>query len=377
MKRSRQRMHPRPVFWALAAVFSLLCLPACVWAAEAGGATESTLLGIPRGKGLPVNVRAGLAFVQLLSFDDINGTFEATTDLRLTWTDPRLRYPVAEALNGTKEYRGSAAEEELAKIWMPTIHFVNRQGDPSFFERRLRHYPDGRVEVMTRTTAVFKTSVDVMRFPFDRQGLVVKIAVRENTLDVVTFSCSPEDVDFSRAAKAIELEGWELGFVNLRQHSIAGWNGDRYASLEVSLNVKRQAFSTFATIFVPLFASLLIPFLAVWMNKVQEDGTFEVDAFELANFIIGGLFAVIALSFTISSGYPAIAASDNTVTRLIGLNYMSLTFALLLVIFLYRYNLLKQWFGACFQEQAFLFLTWAFPLIAICTGVSFLLAAAA
>lgn len=151
---------------------------------------------------------------------------------------------------------------------------------------------------------------------------------------------------------------------------------DRHARIIASLNLQRQVSGTIATIFIPLFASLLIPFLATWMNKIEE-GEFVVEAFELANFIIGGLFAVIALSFTINSGYPIVAATDNTVTRLVGLNYVALTFGLIIIIVFYRYNFLKRWFGAYVQEQAFLFITWAFPVMFIVTGLAFLLVAAA
>lgn len=112
----------------------------------------------------------------------------------------------------------------------------------------------------------------------------------------------------------------------------------------IALAVNRRPGSTVATIFLPLFASLLIPFLVVRMNKADGDG-FEVGAFELANFVTGGLFAVLALSFTIHSGCPAIAATDNTVPRLVGLKYMSLAFALLPVIVFHRCRLPGQWFG--------------------------------
>ena len=57
-------------------------------------------------------------------------------------------------------------------------------------------------------------------------------------------------------------------------------------------------------------------------------------------------------------------------------NYLALTFALLLVIFFYRYNVIRRWFGAAVQEQVFLSPTWAFPLINVSTGLAFLLAAA-
>ncbi len=339
-------------------------------------AEETAAVSIPVGKGLPVVVRTALYYVNIADFNDNSGTFVATTDLRLLWEDPRLRYPATETLHGYKEFRASAAETEIAKIWTPKIQLNNRDGEPSFTERRLRLYPDGKVEIITRTTASYKTPVDVTHFPFDHQTLEIDIAVREDTKETVTLDFRREDMEFSRVAKNTSINGWATGIVNLHSETVGGWNGDNYARIVVNLDLKRQAGSTVATIFIPLFASLLIPFLATWMNKV-ENGEFTIEAFELANFIIGGLFAVIALSFTINSGYPIIASTDNTVTRLVGLNYVALTFGLIIIIVFYRYNLLKHWFGATVQEQAFIFITWAFPSLFIITGLAFLLAAAA
>lgn len=356
-------------------IFALLIIMS-LFTANVVVAEETAAVPIPTGKGLPVIVRTALLYNNIASFNDNEGTFEATTDLRLTWHDPRLHYPASEGLHGYKEFRASAAETEIAKIWTPKIQFVNRDGEPSFFERRLRLYPDGKVEIIARTTASYKTTVDVTHFPFDHQSLKIDIAVREDTLETVALDFLREDMEFSRVAKNTDVSGWTLGLVNLHREIVRGWNGDRYAKLVVDLDLERQAGSTVATIFIPLFASLLIPFLATWMNKI-ENGDFTIEAFELANFIIGGLFAVIALSFTINSGYPIIAATDNTVTRLVGLNYVALTFGLIVIIVFYRYNFLKQWFGATVQEQAFIFITWAFPVLFITTGLAFLLAAAA
>jgi hypothetical protein len=331
---------------------------------------------IPRSKGLPVIVRTALFFTAIDSFDDNNGTFEATTDLRLSWHDAALRYPALQAPRGYKEYRASAAESELTKIWTPIIRFANRVGEPSFTERRLRVFPDGRVETLTRTAALYKIPVDVSQFPFDHQSLRVELAVREDTLETVDLDFSSEDVDFSRVANDAEIDGWTLGLVNLNREVLKGWDGERYAKVSASVRVQRVATGAIATVFIPLFASLLIPFLATWMNKA-EDGGFSVDAFELANVVIGGLFAVIALSFAISSSYPAVAAGDNTVTRLIGLNYVALALGLFIIVVFYRYSIPSRWLGPYLQEQAFRFLIWAFPFLFICTGLAFVLIAAA
>lgn len=357
---------------AVLATLAALLLPLPAISADKAAPAAS----LPVGKGLPVVVRAALYFNGIESFDDNKNTFEATTDLRLSWFDPRLRYPAAESLHGYREFRVSAAEAEIARIWTPRIRYLNRIGEPTFTERRLRIFPDGRVETITRTTAVYKTPVDVTRFPFDHQSLLVEVAVHEDTVESVDLDFSTDDVVFSRVAKDVDLSGWTPGVVNLRRELIKGWNGDRYAKLVVTLDVTRLASSTIATIFIPLFASLLIPFLATWMNRADGDA-FEVEAFELANVIIGGVFAVIAMGFTVSSAYPVLIAGDNTVSRLLGLNYVALAVGLVITVTFYRYRMPARWFGPYVQEQMFRFLSWAFPLTFIAIGLGFLAVSAA
>lgn len=144
----------------------------------------------------------------------------------------------------------------------------------------------------------------------------------------------------------------------------------------VSLDVRRLAGKTIPAIFIPLFASLFIPLLSMWLNKV-DDGEFQIEAFELANIIIGGLFAVIALNFTIGAEYPALSAADNTVARLFGLNYISLATSLVVNLVLFRFNLIGRLFGKYVQEQVYLYLVWALPLLAMSTATAFVLVAMA
>ena len=366
---------------SFALLMALACQPGRAWATSTvtAGSTETSAgaaPSVPRGKGLPIVVRTALSFASLNAFDDNKGSFEATTDLRLSWHDASLRFPADTVSRGYKEYRGAAAEAELLRLWTPPVRFANRLGEPSLSERRLRVFPNGRIEVLARTTAVYKVAVDVAHFPFDRQSLKIDIVVREETSDAVDLDFTSDDVDFSRVANKAELDGWSLGLVNLQRKTIKGWDGENCASVSISLGVKRLAAGTIATVFIPLFASLLIPFLATWMNK-SRDGGFEVEAFELANVVIGGLFAVIALSFAISAAYPIVASGDNTVTRLVGLNYVALATGLFIIVVFYRYGLPKRWFGPYVEEQAFRFLIWAFPFLFVCTGLAFVLLAAA
>ncbi len=199
--------------------------------------------------------------------------------------------------------------------------------------------------------------------------------MREQTTDEVVLKFEKEDVAFSRLATDATIEGWQPGLVDLRAHVVAGWNGDRYSGVSAALAVDRVPSTGIAPIFIPLVASLLIPLLAIWMNRATEDG-FEIEAFELANMGIGGLFSVIALSFAIYTSYPILASGDNTVVRLFGLNYASLAMSLGIVVLLFQYNLPLRWFGRHVHAEIFRFITWAMPVMSLGLSVAFLLLAA-
>ena len=90
--------------------------------------------------------------------------------------------------------------------------------------------------------------------------------------------------------------------VSLQRDVVNGWYGQYLARVTVSFAVQRRAGGAAALIFVPLLASLSIPLLAIWLNRMEE-GEFQIEAFEQANVILGGLVAVIALNFTLNAEY--------------------------------------------------------------------------
>ncbi len=344
--------------------------------ADATKGGEDDLTTLPLGTGLPLGIRVGVFYLDVKSFDDTKGEFVATTDVRLRWTDLRHRFPASEEHRGYREVRFGEADKKLETMWSPHLEIANRAEAPSFTMRRLRIFPNGEVELMTRTTARYKVAIDAARFPFDRQHLLLDLIVRDSDTDEVELAAQHEDVEFSRPARGLTIDGWTAGLVDLDLSEVAGWNGDRYGRLEAALDVDRDPKGALAPVFIPLVASLLIPLLAIWMNKSDEDG-FEVEAFELANVVIGGLFSVIALSFAIYSAYGVIAGGDNTVTRLFGLNYVSLASALGVVVLFFRFKLPAKLFGPYVQAEMFRVILWALPVLSTATSIAFILAAKA
>ncbi len=331
---------------------------------------------LPLGKGLPIVVRTAVYFADIDDIDENEGTFVGTLDVRLRWEDPRLRYPASDTPRGFVELRDEAADAKLGEIWTPDVVVANLVDEPSELTRGLRIYPDGQVELMQRMSGSFACSFDFERFPFDRQQLTVELVARRETQEVVVLDYRQDDLDFTRLAEGTTIGGWTPGLIDFRREAIDGWHGESHARVWVSLQVVRQSGKSIPVIFVPLFASLFIPLLSMWLNKV-EDGEFKIEAFELANIVIGGLFAVIALNFTIGAEYPALASADNTVARLFGLNYLALATSLVVNLVLFRFNVIQRLFGRWVQEQLYLFLMWALPLLSVGTATAIVLVAMA
>ena len=330
----------------------------------------------PTDKGLPVVVRTALLVAEIASVDEQAGKFTDTVDLRLRWEDSRLRFPPADALGGVLDLRGDLAEARLAEIWTPDVALANLIDKPTYQVRRLRIFPDGRAELMQRTSGQFTTSLDLERFPFDRQELVVDLVERREPLHRMTLDFRQDDVEFSRPAEGLSIDGWRPGLLHLRRDPTPTWYGESQARVRAGLEITRQSGRIVATIFLPLLASLLIPLLALWLQRV-DDGRIKIETFELSNILIGGLFAVLALNFTISSSYPTLVDGDNTVTRLFGLNYLCLATGLVINIVVFRFNLIGRLFGKHVLTEAFRFLTWGLPTVVLSTAAAIILVAMA
>lgn len=330
---------------------------------------------LPTCAGLPVVVRTAMHFGRITSVDEKEGTYTATVDLRLRWPDTRLEYPKPDDI-AFKEFKDADAEKQLAEIWVPGIELSNTATKPTVLINSLRIFPDGQVEWIRRINAKFTTAFDPQRFPFDQQKLGVELIVRSENRNRVVLDYRQDDLDFSAADPDLKLDRWHVGLANIRREPLAGLYNASHARAWVELQIQRKFTMALAPIFIPLFASLLIPLMAVFMNRTV-DGVFQIEAFSLANIVIGGLFAVIALNYTVNSSYPTLGGTDNTVTRLFGLSYFAQGAALAIVIALFRFNAVRVTLGKYVQEQLFLCLVWAGPLLAFATAIAVLFVALA
>jgi hypothetical protein len=162
----------------------------------------------------------------------------------------------------------------------------------------------------------------------------------------------------------------------LRSEPLAGWYGATHAHVVASLAIARHPAATATAIAIPLLATLLIPCLTIWLNRLR-DGQLQLEAHSLINLLIGGLFAVIAFNLSVNTRYPALSTGDNLVTRLLAVSYVTLGIALLINLLLVRFRAVEQTLGRYPQEQVYLVLRWAFPALVLTVTVAMVLSAMA
>ena len=128
------------------------------------------------------------------------------------------------------QFRDEAAAAKIAEIWTPVVSLQNLSGEPSQQMHALRIFPDGRVEMMVRTRATFKTPFDVERFPFDRQRLQVEVVSSRESVERLSLEFEQDDLDFSQPPASNELRDWVAGVVSLRRDVVNGWYGEDLGS---------------------------------------------------------------------------------------------------------------------------------------------------
>lgn len=340
--------------WLLLAL--LLCLPAA-----ADKLTDS-----PPNVPLPVRVSVGVKLIKLESIDEAAGTFSATIDLRLAWTDPRLAAGRWGKQGGARQLGSRGARVSLGEIWEPGVKMQNARGEwqDQIVDEALWVSDQGEVEWIRRIRGTFEGSFDTRTFPFDRQDLSFQLVGAEYGRDQVALVSDEAAQRFSQGSLPT-VEIWKLGRGAVSSKLVSHWNGTTHSALAYDFTARRDPWRYVAPIFTPVMATLVVPILVIWLER-WAGNKFQIEAFEFMNLAVGGLFATIALTLAIYSSYPFLASGRNVVGHLFTLNYELLALDGLIILALFRYQREENpLFSPGVARELYRGVCWAMPLAAL------------
>jgi len=250
--------------------------------------------GSPPPGSRPVEVSVGVFLVNLSGLAERSETFNADLYLSVRWRDARLAFDDT----APKRFLEDAAVEQLKQMWWPQLEFVNTAA-PEVTNRALDISPDGSVRYELGVTGDFRADLDLRRFPFDHQSLVVRIQSFIWTDDQMVFVPDPTRIGFNPEST---FEGLSVTRVttDVAPRKLTGWTAaESYSEFTALIDVERRSAFYVWTVFTPVVLIFLI-----WC-------TIFIFPFQQFSSRIGtsltALLACIATQFAMSFSLPQIA----------------------------------------------------------------------
>ena len=154
-----------------------------------------------------------------------------------------------------------------------------------------------------RITAKAFQIFDLRKFPLDKQNLM--IVFEDSEADTSTLQFVPDENN-TKVADAAELPGWKIGkaTISIVSHGYdtnygdlsLGGNNSKFSRAAISIPIDREGVGYFFKLFGTVFLSAFVTFLSFFIRPNNLDPRFGLG--------VGGIFAVVASNFVLSSMLP-------------------------------------------------------------------------
>uniref|UniRef100_A0A8C0E4Q0 Gamma-aminobutyric acid receptor subunit theta n=1 Tax=Balaenoptera musculus TaxID=9771 RepID=A0A8C0E4Q0_BALMU len=215
----------------------------------------------PNFGGAPVPVGVSIYVSSIEQISEMTMDYTITMFFHQTWKDPRLAYHETN-LNLTLDY------QMLEKLWVPDCYFLNSKDafvhDVTVENRVFQLQPDGTVRYGIRLTTTAACSMNLQKFPLDKQTC---------KLEVESYGYTVEDILLYWEGNGNAIQGTEK--LHIPQFSFLGktmtskevffYTGS-YVRLIVRFLVKREVTSYLVQIYWPTVLTTVVSWISFWMN---------------------------------------------------------------------------------------------------------------
>uniref|UniRef100_M3YJY6 Gamma-aminobutyric acid type A receptor theta subunit n=1 Tax=Mustela putorius furo TaxID=9669 RepID=M3YJY6_MUSPF len=215
----------------------------------------------PNFGGAPVPVGISMYVSSIEQISEMTMDYTITMFFHQTWKDPRLAYHETN-LNLTLDYR------MLEKLWVPDCYFLNSKDafvhDITVENRVFQLHPDGTVRYGMRLTTTAACSLDLQKFPLDKQAC---------KLEVESYGYTVEDIVLYWEGDGNAIQGTEQ--LHIPQFSFLGktmsskemafYTGS-YVRLILRFLVQREITSYLVQIYWPTVLTTVVSWISFWMN---------------------------------------------------------------------------------------------------------------
>jgi hypothetical protein len=341
-------------FTLLKRQLSACLLVAAAFLAGTGSAqAQDELASLPAGVPLPLRVGVAVFLNDAGKINESTGNYEASIDLRYRWRDPSLAFDAKLAGADRLEFNSEQMASKLRKMWNPRLTIANQNGNLQRAEGGLFIYADGMVEHIQRLKLVLDTRYRLAAFPFDTQGLSVRVLSTRYTVNQLALVQDQNDINASGIKETISIPNWTAKRIDFASSRLRGWNGDSYPEFESRVFIQRQPFGHLFGIFTPFLLILLVPTIMTLYVKA--------DIAPRMTLWGASILALIALNFTFSVRYPALG-SDSLVQQIMTIGFGFQLLMIMVTVTLLNPQVSEKWFNKNVLTEVVWFLRWSVPL---------------
>ncbi|KAM8924780.1 gamma-aminobutyric acid receptor subunit pi-like [Pelodytes ibericus] len=209
----------------------------------------------------PVTVGMSLDIASIDTISEINMDYTATIFLRQRWTDERLCF------QGNKSLSLDGRLVEL--LWVPDTFIVDSKKsflhDITVENRLIRIYPNGTVLYALRITTTVACSMDLTKYPMDKQTC---------TLQLESWGYNINDVMFYWTRGNDSVRG--LNTLRLAQYTVedhytsvseAVYETGRYPKLVFHFDLKRNILYFILETYVPSILLVILSWVSFWISQ--------------------------------------------------------------------------------------------------------------
>ena len=154
-----------------------------------------------------------------------------------------------------------------------------------------------------RITVKAFQNYDLRKFPLDNQKLVLFIEDSEEDITALQFSPDKEN---TKAGNSVSLPGWAIGKTSITVTTNSyntnygdislGQQNSNYSRATIEIPISREGIGYFLKMFGTVFLAASVAFLSFFIRPDDLDPRFGLG--------VGGIFAVVASNFVLSSMLP-------------------------------------------------------------------------
>ncbi|XP_036030444.1 gamma-aminobutyric acid receptor subunit theta isoform X1 [Onychomys torridus] len=214
----------------------------------------------PNFGGAPVPVSVSIYVSSIEQISEINMDYTITMFLHQTWKDTRLAYYETN-LNLTLDYHMHE------KLWVPDCYFVNSKNafvhDVTVENRVFQLHPDGTVRYGIRLTTTADCSLDLQKFPMDKQACKLEVESYGYTVEDIVLSW--EDENAIHITDELHIPQFTYLGRTITSKEVYFYTGS-YMRLIVKFQVQREVHTYLVQVYWPTVLTTILSWISFWMN---------------------------------------------------------------------------------------------------------------